>query len=67
LSLLDRPTVSDSLSIKEPRVVAPGDPTRSMLTLRLSRLDNYRMPPLATSVPDRAAIAVLEKWVKSLH
>jgi hypothetical protein len=67
LNLLDRPTVSDSLSIKEPRVVAPGDPSRSMLTLRLSRSDSYRMPPLATSVNDRAAIAVLEEWVKSLR
>jgi uncharacterized repeat protein (TIGR03806 family) len=67
LNLLNRPTVSDSLSIKDPRVVAPGDLSRSMLTLRLMRSDNYRMPPLATSVNDQAAIAVLEAWVKSLH
>jgi uncharacterized repeat protein (TIGR03806 family) len=67
MNLLDRPTISDSLSIRNPRVVAPGDLSRSMLTLRLSRSDNYRMPPLATSVSDQAAIAVLEEWVRNLR
>jgi uncharacterized repeat protein (TIGR03806 family) len=64
--LIDRPTVSDSLNIPNPRVVAPRDLKRSMLYQRFLRTDNYRMPPLATHVPDRAAIAVFKKWINGL-
>jgi hypothetical protein len=37
-----------------------------MLFQRFFRTDNYRMPPLATHVPDRAAIALFKKWINGL-
>jgi uncharacterized repeat protein (TIGR03806 family) len=64
--LLNAPTVSDSLGVDRPCVVAPGDPGRSLLYLRLARDDRSRMPPLATHVPDRAALEVLGRWIREL-
>jgi uncharacterized repeat protein (TIGR03806 family) len=64
--LVDALTVSDSLGLAEPRVVLPGDPHRSMLYHRLTRSDNFRMPPLAVHIEDRAAVAVLDAWITSL-
>lgn len=64
--LLDAPTVSDSLGMRGPQLVTPHDPARSMLWHRLSRADNFRMPPLARNVPDRDALRVFEEWIRQL-
>jgi hypothetical protein len=64
--LLDAPTVSDGLGLKDPRLIACGDAGRSMVVERMRRLDKYHMPPLASGVPDRQALAVLEEWIKDL-
>jgi hypothetical protein len=62
--LLDVPTVSDSLNLSNPRIIACGDPERSMMAQRMKRPDKYRMPPLASAIPDRTALKVLERWIK---
>jgi uncharacterized repeat protein (TIGR03806 family) len=64
--LVNAATVSDSLSVVDPRVIAPRDPLRSMLLLRMKRSDNYRMPPLAMSVHDESALGLLQQWIESL-
>jgi uncharacterized repeat protein (TIGR03806 family) len=64
--LLDVPTVSDSLNLTDPRVIACGDVGRSMMVHRMRRLDKSRMPPLASAIPDRSALQLLEEWVTSL-
>jgi uncharacterized repeat protein (TIGR03806 family) len=64
--MVNAPTVSDSLSIAEPRVVAPGEVRRSMAYQRLLRHDNYRMPPVGVNVPDAAAIEALGEWIRGL-
>jgi uncharacterized repeat protein (TIGR03806 family) len=64
--LLNAPTVSDSLGVDRPCVVAPGEPDRSLLFLRMARDDRSRMPPLATHVHDRAALEVLGQWIRQL-
>jgi uncharacterized repeat protein (TIGR03806 family) len=62
--LLDVPTVSDSLNIKDPCLIASGDVARSMMAQRMRRTDQHRMPPLASAVVDRAALDLLEAWIK---
>jgi uncharacterized repeat protein (TIGR03806 family) len=64
--LVGAPTVSDSLGVHEPRLAAPGDPGRSMIYQRMRRGDAFRMPPLAVSVADEQALAVVERWIRSL-
>ncbi len=62
--ILDVPTVSDSLGLVNPRLIAPGDVKRSMMAVRLTRTDGFHMPPLANSVPDREALAALREWIE---
>jgi uncharacterized repeat protein (TIGR03806 family) len=64
--LLNAPTVSDSLGMRQPQLVTPREPARSMLYQRLARADNFRMPQLARNVADQDAIRVFEKWIKQL-
>jgi uncharacterized repeat protein (TIGR03806 family) len=60
-------TVSDSLGVLNPRVIAPGDVAHSMLYQRIQRSDNYQMPPLARNRRDDEALAVLAAWIRSLR
>ena len=52
------------------RVLAPGDPARSMLISRLTAVGDHgsqvaAMPPLATSVINQEAIDLLTQWAES--
>jgi uncharacterized repeat protein (TIGR03806 family) len=64
--ILNAATVSDSLNVIDPKVVAPSDPARSMLVQRMRRSDNFKMPPLASNIHDESALAVLEQWIAGL-
>jgi hypothetical protein len=59
-------TVSDSLGIDHPEVVAPGDLDRSMLYVRMIQSDRYKMPPLARNVVDSPAAELIAAWIKGL-
>jgi uncharacterized repeat protein (TIGR03806 family) len=49
------------------RVVAPGDLDRSILFRRVSIVGENQMPPLARNLVDTNAVAVIGKWILSLH
>lgn len=54
------------LGIAGARLLAPGDPSASLIAVRPKRMDPYRMPPLATIVVDTEGTALLDHWVNSL-
>ncbi len=54
------------LGVADAKLIAPGDPARSMLALRMRALDQNRMPPLATRVIDEAGSAAIESWIREL-
>ncbi|MBX3217599.1 MAG: hypothetical protein KF850_36545, partial [Labilithrix sp.] len=54
------------LGVAESKIVAPGDPGRSTLALRMRALDESRMPPLASRVVDEAGAAAVEAWIREL-
>jgi len=57
----------DNLGIADARIIAPGDPRRSILVQRMMRRDHfYQMPPLATSRADDDGSTLLIQWVVSL-
>jgi len=56
----------DSLGLSTPVIVAPGEPDKSILVLRMEDLGQYRMPPLATSVVDTQAVAKIREWISGL-
>ncbi|MGZ3440992.1 MAG: PQQ-dependent sugar dehydrogenase [Polyangia bacterium] len=48
------------------KVITPGMPDASVVSLRMKSTDAYRMPPLATHVVDPAGTALIDAWITSL-
>ena len=54
------------LGIVNARLIAPGDPARSLVITRASRRDSHGMPPLGSNLIDNDGINLLTDWVNSL-
>ena len=47
-------------------VIAPGDPFRSVLLYRMSKLGGGRMPHIGSSEVDLVGVDLIEKWIRQL-
>lgn len=54
------------LDIAGARLVAPGDPARSIVSARMHTLGSTRMPGLASSVVDADGVALVDAWIAGL-
>jgi uncharacterized repeat protein (TIGR03806 family) len=54
------------LGVANAAIVAPGDRDRSVLWLRIQRLDATRMPPLASHLVDESGLALIGDWIDSM-
>jgi len=52
--------------IENARILAPGEPDRSMIVHRMSKLGQGRMPHVASSVVDEDAVTLIRDWIKQL-
>ncbi len=64
-NLIDGEVLIDQ-RIDNPRVIAPNDIWRSILYMRASSMEAFRMPPLAHNEPDVKDIALLREWIESM-
>lgn len=64
-NLIDVP-VRINLGIDRARFIAPNDPGRSMVLLRVDTTSPTKMPPLAHELIDRQGAELLRDWIKSL-
>lgn len=48
------------------KILAPGMPGKSVLSLRPHSLGAVRMPPIASNVVDTAGVGVVDAWITSL-
>jgi putative heme-binding domain-containing protein len=55
-----------TFGMRDARIVAPGDPYRSLLLYRMSKLGYARMPYIGSRVVDNAGVALVEEWIRSL-
>ena len=58
--------LGDTLGLMNPVIIAPGEPDQSILLLRMEHPDQHRMPPLASSIVDSEATAVIRSWISDL-
>jgi uncharacterized repeat protein (TIGR03806 family) len=54
------------MGLPNERRVQPGAPESSALVARMRTRDRHAMPPLASTVPDTAAIELLTAWIRAL-
>ncbi len=59
--------VGNQMGISGAKVIAPGDPKKSLLLHRLRATGENQMPPLARNVVDDKAADVFSKWISSLR
>lgn len=55
-----------NFGIDRAKLVAPNDPWRSMMLVRMKTLQPTKMPPLGHQSLDRMGIELLEQWIGSL-
>ena len=53
------------LGIAGAKLFVPGDPQRSLISVRTHATDQNRMPPLASAIVDPAGTALIDAWIGS--
>lgn len=66
MKVIDQKPLHDRFGIADARIVAAGDPARSVLLKRISMRGRGQMPQLATTIPDAKAVALLTEWISQL-
>jgi glucose/arabinose dehydrogenase/mono/diheme cytochrome c family protein len=56
----------DSFGILGAQLIAPGDPEKSILYVRMKRRGAGQMPPLATAVADDQAVRLIHDWIAAM-
>jgi hypothetical protein len=53
-------------NLDDPKVLVPGNPERSMIHHRMTKLGLGRMPHVASNVIDEKAVKMLAQWIRQL-
>jgi hypothetical protein len=53
-------------NLTDPKDLVPGNPDRSMILYRMTKLGLGRMPHVASSVVDETAVKMLRDWISQL-
>lgn len=56
-----------NFGIEEGLLIKPGDPDNSVLLHRMKIRGTGQMPPIATSIVDEEAVALIEAWIRSME
>jgi len=54
------------LGVAGAKLIVPGDPTKSLVSLRPRALGAMRMPPLASAIVDTGGLDVVDSWIKDI-
>jgi putative heme-binding domain-containing protein len=65
-NMLDARPTQGAFGIPAARIVAPGDPFRSVLWYRMSKLGGGRMPHIGSGEVDRDGVDLIHDWIKRL-
>jgi uncharacterized repeat protein (TIGR03806 family) len=64
---VNTPPGQGMFGLSDPRIIAPGDPDRSLILHRMQLTTLGRMPHIASNVVDRSSVELLRAWIKDLH
>jgi putative heme-binding domain-containing protein len=66
LKVIDEVPKQGTFDIPEARLIAPGEPARSVLYLRMAKFGRGRMPHRGSEFVDEQALAWMEAWINGL-
>jgi uncharacterized repeat protein (TIGR03806 family) len=55
-----------TFDLRDPRIIVPGDPDRSMVAHRMAKIGLGRMPHVASTVVDDKGVKLIREWIKQL-
>jgi putative heme-binding domain-containing protein len=55
-----------TFGLENAKLIVPGDPYRSVLLYRMSKLGYARMPYIGSRVVDSQGVALIDQWIRSL-
>lgn len=64
--IVNEPPTHEDLGLKDARLIAPGDPQRSVLYHRITRRGEKQMPPTSTNRVDEEGAKLIEEWIRQL-
>lgn len=64
--IIDEAPIHDAFGIGDAKLIAPGDPKRSVLYHRITKRGEGQMPPTSTNVVDAKAAELISEWIRSL-
>jgi len=64
--ILDVPPRQGDFGLPNARLIAPGDPLRSVLLYRMAKFGRGRMPHLGSEMPDGTALVRVASWINAL-
>ena len=53
-----------TFGMRDAKLIVPGDPYRSVLMYRMSKLGYARMPYIGSRVVDSAGVALIDEWIR---
>ena len=66
MNVVDVAPAQGGLGLKQPKLIAPGDPWNSVLAVRLAKLGSGHMPLIGSREIDVAGLKVIEDWIARL-
>jgi mono/diheme cytochrome c family protein len=67
MKLVDVKPTHHTFDLPDAKLIAPGQPDRSVLLHRLAHRSQGHMPPLATSVVDKDAAKLMAEWIRAMR
>jgi glucose/arabinose dehydrogenase/cytochrome c553 len=64
--LIDTQPLHNKYGVVDPRLIAPGEPDRSILLHRIAHRGRGQMPQLATTLVDERAVAMIRRWIAEM-
>jgi len=65
--LLDVPPVRGTFGMTSARLVAPGEPWRSVIQYRIESEGSGHMPPIGSRRVDESGVQLVRRWIESLR
>jgi uncharacterized repeat protein (TIGR03806 family) len=66
MGIADVPPQHGAFDIKNARLIAPGDPNRSIILYRMAKTGLGRMPHIGSNVVDESAVGFVREWIRGL-
>jgi len=67
MGICDVDPSAGGMDLEDPRLLAPGEPDRSVIPARMAATDEWRMPPLGSAIADDEGVALIREWISGVE